>query len=81
MNDPHNNLSFHGAKRANFKGLIKGGTNQFLDFDMVDEENIDDVKKQLKVHQIDVEVEDLGELSERAVICDTINDNFYGKKT
>ena len=54
MKVPHNKLSFHRAKRANFKALIKGVTNLFLVYDMVDEENIDIIKKQLKMHQIEV---------------------------
>ncbi|MFX0038693.1 MAG: hypothetical protein ACFFCY_09870 [Promethearchaeota archaeon] len=53
----------------------------FLDYDMTCQENTNTVKKQLKMYQIEIEAEDLGGLSERTVIYDTINDVLYVKKT
>lgn len=81
VKDLYHNLLFHGAKKANVKALIVGGAKLFLDYDMTYQENIDVVKKQLKIHQIEIVAEDLGGLSEREVIYDAINDALYVKKT
>lgn len=81
VKDLFNNLLFHGAKKTNIQALIVGGAKLFLDYDMTYQENIDAVKEQLNTFQIEVEAEDLGGLSERAVIYDTINDTLYVKKT
>ncbi len=81
VKDLYNNLLFHGAKKTNIQALMVGGAKLFLDYDMTYQENIDAVKKQLNTFQIEVEAEDLGGLSERAVIYDTINDALYVKKT
>jgi chemotaxis methyl-accepting protein methylase/chemotaxis receptor (MCP) glutamine deamidase CheD len=81
IKDLYNNILFHGGKKSNIKALIVGGAKLFLDYDMTYQENIDAVKAQLKKHQIEVEGEDLGGLSERAIVYDTINDSLYVKKT
>ncbi|MFX1438421.1 MAG: CheR family methyltransferase [Promethearchaeota archaeon] len=81
VKDLYNNLLFHGAKKTNIKALIVGGAKLFLDYDMTYQENIDAVKKELEIYQIEIEAEDLGGLSERAIIYDTINDALFVKKT
>ncbi|MHA2326401.1 MAG: hypothetical protein ACXACB_13430 [Promethearchaeota archaeon] len=48
---------------------------------MTYQENIDTIKKELKTYQITIEAEDLGGLSERSIIYDTINDALYVKKS
>ncbi len=79
--DLYNNILFHGGKKSNIRALIAGGAKLFLDYDMTYQENIDAVKAQLKNHEIELEAEDLGGLSEREIIYDTINDSLYVKKT
>ena len=81
VKDLYNNLLYHGAKKSNIKALIVGGAKLFLDYDMTYQENIDAVKKHLKANQITIEAEDIGGLSERAIIYDTINDSLHVKKT
>ncbi|MCK4780859.1 MAG: hypothetical protein KAT57_11745, partial [Candidatus Lokiarchaeota archaeon] len=58
-----------------------GGAKLFLEYDMTYQENIDAIKSELKTRQIEIEAEDTGGLSERAIIYDTINDSLYIKKT
>lgn len=81
VKDLYNNLLYNGANKTNITALIIGGAKLFLDYDMTYQENIDAVKVQLEVNQIKIETEDIGGLSERAVIYDTINDTLYVKKT
>ncbi|MFX0008394.1 MAG: CheR family methyltransferase, partial [Candidatus Hermodarchaeota archaeon] len=81
VKDLYNNIIFHGGKNSNIRALVIGGAKLFLDYDMTYQENIDAVKDQLNKHQIEVEAEDIGGLSERAIIYDTINDSLYVKKT
>jgi chemotaxis methyl-accepting protein methylase/chemotaxis receptor (MCP) glutamine deamidase CheD len=81
VNDLYNNLLYNGANKSNITALIIGGAKLFLDYDMTYQENIDAVKGQLEANQISIEAEDIGGISERAVIYDTINDALYVKKT
>jgi len=48
---------------------------------MTYQENLDAVKKELKSLDLEIEAEDTGGLSERAVVYDTINDALYIRKT
>ena len=48
---------------------------------MTYKENIDTVKRELQSLEIDIEVEDLGGLSEREMLYDTINDSLFVKKS
>jgi len=77
----YNSLIYNGGNISNIKALIVGGAKLFLDYDMTYQENVDSVKKELKLNQIEIEAEDLGGLSERSVIYDTINDSLFVKKT
>ena len=79
--DLYNFLIYNGANNANIKALIVGGAKLFLDYDMTYQENIDAVKKELKTKEVEIEGEDIGGLSERAIIYDTINDSLQVKKT
>ncbi len=81
VKDLYNFLIYNGANTTNIKALIVGGAKLFLDYDMTYQENIDAVKNELKVREIDIESEDIGGLSERAIIYDTINDSLQVKKT
>lgn len=81
VKDLYNNLLYYGAKKSNIKATIVGGAKLFLDYDMTYQENIDNVKKELISREIEIETEDIGGLSERSVIYDTINDVLYVKKT
>ncbi len=81
VKDLYNNLLYNGANKINITALIIGGAKLFLDYDMTYQENIDAVKAQLDTNQIKLEAEDIGGLSERAVVYDTINDALYVKKT
>ncbi len=76
-----NNLLYNGANRVNIKAFIVGGAKIFLDYDMTYQENIDTVKKELQSLKIEIEAEDVGGLSERSVIYDTINDSLFVKKS
>ena len=81
VKDLSNNLLYNGAKKSNIRALIVGGAKLFLDYDMTYQENLDAIKKELKSLDIEIEAEDTGGLSERAVIYDTINDALYIRKT
>ena len=81
VKDLFNNLLYNGAKESNIRALIVGGAKLFLDYDMTYQENLDTVKNELKSLDIEVEAEDTGGLSERAVVYDTINDALYVRKT
>ena len=81
VKDLFNNLLYNGAKESNIRALIVGGAKLFLDYDMTYQENLDTVKNELKSLDIEVEAEDTGVLSERAVVYDTINDALYVRKT
>ena len=81
VKDLYNNLIYHGANNKMITALIVGGAKLFLDYDMTYQENIDAIKSELKTRQIEIEAEDIGGLSERAIIYDTINDSLYIKKT
>ncbi|MHA2181283.1 MAG: CheR family methyltransferase, partial [Promethearchaeota archaeon] len=76
-----NNLLYNGANKEDVKALIVGGAKLFLDYDMTYQENIDTVKKELKFLEIETDSEDIGGLSERSVIYDTINDSLSVKKS
>lgn len=81
VKDLFNNLLYNGAKKSNIRALIVGGAKLFLDYDMTYQENLDAVKKELKSLDLEIEAEDTGGLSERAVVYDTINDALYIRKT
>ncbi|MFX1311582.1 MAG: CheR family methyltransferase [Promethearchaeota archaeon] len=81
IQDLYNNLLYQGAKKANIRACIIGGAKLFSDYDKTYQENIDCVKKGLSSMHIKIESEDIGGLSERSVIYDTINDALYVKKT
>ncbi|KKN37988.1 hypothetical protein LCGC14_0757930 [marine sediment metagenome] len=81
VNDLKNLLIYNGANRANIKALIVGGAKLFLNYDMTYQENIDAIKKELAAIQVEIEAEDIGGLSERSVLYDTINDSLFVKKT
>ncbi|MBA7621041.1 Chemoreceptor glutamine deamidase CheD [subsurface metagenome] len=81
VKDLYNNLIYHGANNKFITALIVGGAKLFLEYDMTYQENIDAIKSELKTRQIEIEAEDTGGLSERAIIYDTINDSLFIKKT
>jgi chemotaxis protein methyltransferase CheR len=81
VKDLFNRLLYNGANKDNLRALVVGGAKLFLDYDMTYQENIDTIKKELKTYQITIEAEDLGGLSERSIIYDTINDALYVKKS
>lgn len=81
VKDLYNDLIYHGANSSNITALIVGGAKLFLDYDMTYQENIDAIKKELEVRKIEIIAEDLGGISERAIIYDTINDTLQVKKT
>ncbi|MFX1573481.1 MAG: CheR family methyltransferase [Promethearchaeota archaeon] len=81
IKDLYNNLLYHGAKKANIKAIIVGGARLFMDYDKTYQENIDNIKEKLGSMNIKIEIEEIGGLSERSVIYDTINDTLYVKKT
>ena len=81
VKDLYNNLIYHGANNKFITALIVGGAKLFLEYDMTYQENIDAIKSELKTRQIEIETENTGGLSERAIIYDTINDSLYIKKT
>ena len=81
VKDLYNDLIFHGANSSNITALIVGGAKLFLDYDMTYQENMDAIKKELEARKIEIIAEDLGGISERAIIYDTINDTLQVKKT
>ena len=81
VKDLYNNLLYNGANKKDVEALIVGGAKLFLDYDMTYQENIDTVKKELITLEIEVKAEDIGGLSERSVIYDTINDSLSVKKS
>ena len=81
VKDLYNSLIYNGGNVSNIKALIVGGAKLFLDYDMTYQENVDAVKKELILNQIEIEAEDIGGLSERSVMYDTINDSLFVKKT
>ena len=81
VKDLYNNLIYNGGNKSSIKALIVGGAKLFLDYDMTFQENVDAVKKELILNQIEIEAEDIGGLSERSVMYDTINDSLFVKKT
>ncbi|MHA1933370.1 MAG: hypothetical protein ACW96X_12570, partial [Promethearchaeota archaeon] len=81
VKDLLNNLLYNGANKEDIKALIVGGAKLFLDYDVTYQENIDTVKKELKLLEIEIESEDVGGLSERSVKYDTINDSLLVKKS
>ncbi len=81
VDDLFNNLIYNGGNRTNIKALIVGGAKLFLDYDITYQENIDAIKKELAALLIEIEAEDIGGLSERSLIYDTINDSLFVKKT
>ncbi len=62
VKDLYNNLLYHGANKRNIKALIVGGAKLFLDYDMTYQENIDNIKRELELRQIEIEGEDLAGL-------------------
>ena len=76
-----NNLIYNGANEENITAAIVGGAKLFLDYDITYKENIDTIKKELDLLNIEVEAEDIGGLSERSVIYDTINEALFVKKS
>jgi chemotaxis receptor (MCP) glutamine deamidase CheD len=81
VKDLLNNLLYNGANREDIKALLVGGAKLFLDYDMTYQENIDTVKKELQSLEIEIEAEDIGGLSERSILYDTINDSLFIKKS
>jgi chemotaxis methyl-accepting protein methylase/chemotaxis receptor (MCP) glutamine deamidase CheD len=81
VKDLYNNLLYHGAKKGNISAVIIGGAKLFLDYDLTFQENIDHVKKALESLNIKIKLEEIGGISERSIIYDTINDSVYIKKT
>ena len=81
VKDLYNSLIYNGGNISNIKALIVGGAKLFLDYDLTYQENVDSVKKELMLNKIEIEAEDIGGLSERSVIYDTINDSLFVKKT
>ncbi|MFW9989267.1 MAG: CheR family methyltransferase [Candidatus Odinarchaeota archaeon] len=81
VKDLYNNLIYNGANNSNITALIVGGAKLFLDYDMTYKENIDAIKRELEAWQIEIVAEDLGGLSERTIIYDSINDMLQVKKT
>ncbi len=81
VKDLFNNLIYNGGNKANIKALIVGGAKLFLNYDMTYQENIDAIKNELATIQVEIEAEDIGGLSERSVLYDTINDSLFVKKT
>lgn len=81
VKDLYNTLIYNGADESNIRAIIVGGAKLFLDYDMTYQENLDAVKKELHSLEIDIEVEDIGGLSERSVVYDTINDALYVRKS
>ena len=81
VQDLYNNIIYHGGNKDSIKALIIGGAKLFLDYDMTYQENIDAIREELAILQIDIEGEDIGGLSERSIRYDTINDDLYVKKT
>ncbi|MFW9875641.1 MAG: hypothetical protein ACFFG0_21265, partial [Candidatus Thorarchaeota archaeon] len=81
VKDLYNNLLYNGAKKSNISALIVGGAKLFLDYDLTYQDNLDAVKNELKSLDIEIKAEDIGGLSERAVVFDTINDILYVRKT
>ena len=81
VKDLYNNLLYNGADRDDIKALIVGGAKLFLDYDMTYQENIDTVRRELQSLEIEIEAEDIGGLSEREILYDTINDTLFVKKS
>ena len=81
VKDLYNNLLYNGADRDDIKALIVGGAKLFLDYDMTYQENIDTVRRELQSLEIEIEAEDIGGLSEREILYDTINDSLFVKKS
>jgi len=81
VKDLYNNLIYNGGNKSSIKALIVGGAKLFLDYDMTFQENVDAIKRELELNQIEIEADDIGGLSERSVIYDTINDSLFVKKT
>ncbi|MCK4380476.1 MAG: hypothetical protein KAW51_05000 [Candidatus Lokiarchaeota archaeon] len=81
VKDLYNDLIYHGANNSYITALIVGGAKLFLDYDMTYQENINAIKKELEARKIEIIAEDLGGISERAIIYDTINDTLQVKKT
>ncbi len=81
VKDLFNNLIYHGAKEPHISALIVGGAKLFLEYDKTYQENIEIVKKELKLLEVDIEAEDIGGLSERSIYYDTINDTLFVKKS
>ncbi|MEE9378441.1 MAG: CheR family methyltransferase [Candidatus Lokiarchaeia archaeon] len=81
VKDLYNDLIYHGANGSYITALIVGGAKLFLDYDMTYQENINAIKKELEVRKIEIIAKDLGGISERAIIYDTINDTLQVKKT
>ena len=81
VQDLYNNVIYNGGNRSSIKAFIVGGAKLFLDYDMTYQENIDAIREELVVLQIEIEGEDIGGLSERSIKYDTINDVLYVKKT
>ena len=81
VKDLYNDLIYHGANSSYITALIVGGAKLFLDYDMTYQDNINAIKKELEAREIEIIAEDLGGISERAIIYDTINDTLQVKKT
>ncbi len=81
VKDLYNDLIYHGANNSYITALIVGGAKLFLDYDMTYQENINAIKKELEARKIEIIAEDLGGISERAIIYDSINDTLQVKKT
>ena len=81
VKDLYDNLIYNGANESNIRALIIGGAKLFLDYDMTYQENLDVVKKELQLLEIEIDAEDTGGLSERSIVYDTINDTLFVRKS
>ena len=76
-----NKLTYNGAEKENITAIIVGGAKLFMDYDLTFQENIDAIKKELMTLQIKIEIEELGGISERSLIYDTMTNSLFIQKT
>ena len=81
VNDLFNQLIYNGANKKHLRAIIIGGAKIFNDLNSPHQKNIDAIRKELKNLNIIIEQEDLGGLSERHIIFDTIDNSIYIKKS
>jgi hypothetical protein len=54
VKDLFNNLIYNGADESNIRAILVGGAKLFLDYDMIYQENLDTVKKELQSLKIEI---------------------------